>query len=68
MIKECPMYSRDYIFTIELTLEPTSYEEVAQHPRWKETMKQEYESIMKMKLGLCESIVMKSSNNHEMDV
>jgi hypothetical protein len=37
------MYSKDYIFTIELTLEPTSYEEEAQHLGWKETMKQEYD-------------------------
>jgi hypothetical protein len=41
------MYSKDYIFTTKLTPKPTSYEKVAQHPAWKEVIKQEYESIMK---------------------
>lgn len=41
------MYSTDYIFTTELTPKPTLYEEAAQHPRLKEAIKQEYESIMK---------------------
>jgi hypothetical protein len=40
------MYSKDYIFMTELTFEPTSYK-ATQHPRWEETMKQKYESIMK---------------------
>ncbi len=41
------MYAKDYIFTIKLTPKSMSYEKVAQHPRWKETMKQKYKSIMK---------------------
>jgi histone deacetylase 1/2 len=41
------MYSKNYIFTPKVTHETTLYEEATQHPRWREAMKQEYESIMK---------------------
>jgi hypothetical protein len=46
MLKGASSWSRDYVFLTK-TLEPQDYFKTIQHPRWIETMQQEYNSIVK---------------------
>ncbi len=42
------MYSKDYIYSIELdTKEPSNFHVVVQHASWMNAMQQEYDSIIK---------------------
>lgn len=46
-IWNAPFYSKDYVYSFEVINYPITYEKAIIDPRWRTTMQQEYDSIMK---------------------